>query len=230
VAGARSVRREFEFDHLLVALGSETNFFNLTSVRDWALTIKSLSDAALLRNRIVALLEEAALESDESTRCQLLTFVIAGGGFAGVETTGAVNDFVLDTARLYPSLSGAEIRVVVVHPQGFLLPKLGEELVRYAERKLRERKVEVIKGARVASYDGLVVRLSDGNSIPSSTLIWTAGVKPNAVIVTLPFEKEKGRLRVDEYLSVPGVSGLWAAGDCAAVPDGNKGKFHPPTA
>jgi NADH dehydrogenase len=230
VAGVRSVRREFEFDHLLVALGSETNFFNLTSVRDWALTIKNLSDAALLRNRIVARLEEAALESDESTRRQLLTFVIAGGGFAGVETTGAVNDFVLDTAKLYPSLSRAEIRVVVVHPQGFLLPELGEELGRYAERKLRERKVEVIKGARVASYDGSVVRLSDGNSIPSSTLIWTAGVKPNAVIVTLPFEKEKGRLRVDEYLSVPGVSGLWAAGDCAAVPDGNKGKFHPPTA
>jgi len=230
VAGVRSVRREFGFDHLLVALGSETNFFNLTNVRDWALTIKNLSDAALLRNRIVALLEEAALESDESIRRQLLTFVIAGGGFAGVETTGAVNDFVLDTAKLYPSLSRAEIRVVVVHPEGFLLPELGEELGRYAERKLRERKVEVIKGARVASYDGTVVRLSDGNSIPSSTLIWTAGVKPNAVIATLPFEKEKGRLRVDEYLSVPGVSGLWAAGDCAAVPDGNKGKFHPPTA
>jgi NADH:quinone reductase (non-electrogenic) len=220
VAGVRSVRREFGFDHLLVALGSETNFFNLTNVRDWALTIKNLSDAAVLRNRIVALLEEAALEFDESIRRQLLTFVIAGGGFAGVETTGAVNEFGLDTAKLYPSLSRAEIRVVVVHPEGFLLPELGEELGWYAERKLRERKVEVIKGARVASYDGTVVRLSDGNSIPSSTLIWTAGVKPNAVIATLPFEKEKGRLRVDEYLSVPGVSGLWAAGDCAAVPDG----------
>src|SRR5246500_2858691 len=230
VAGVGSVRREFAFDHLLVALGSETNFFNLTNVRDWALTMKNLSDAAVLRNRIVALLEEAALESDESIRRQLLTFVIAGGGFAGVETTGAVNDFVLDTAKLYPSLSRAEIRVVVVHPEGFLLPELGEELGRYAERKLRERKVEVIKGARVASYDGTVVRLSDGNSIPSSTLIWTAGVKPNAVIATLPFEKEQGRLRVDEYLSVAGVSGVWAAGDCAAVPDGNKGTFHPPTA
>ena len=141
-----------------------------------------------------------------------------------------MNDFVLDTAKLYPSLSRAEIRVVVVHPEGFLLPELGEELGRYAEQKLRQRKVEVIKGARVASYDGSVVRLGDGNSIPSSTLIWTAGVKPNAVIATLPFEKEKDRLRVDEYLSVPGVSGVWAAGDCAAVPDGNKGTFHPPTA
>src|SRR5246127_4292770 len=230
VAGVRSVRREFEFDHLLVALGSETNFFNLTSVRDWALTIKNLSDAALLRNRIVELLEEAALESDESIRRQLLTFVIAGGGFAGVETTGAVNDFVLDTVKLYPTLPRAEIRVVVVHPEGFLLPELGEELGRYAEQKLRERKVEVIKGARVASYDGSVVRLGDGQSIRASTLIWTAGVKPSAVIASLPGHKEKGRLRVDEYLSVPGVSGLWAAGDCAAVPDRNKGKFPPPTA
>src|SRR6201987_685144 len=230
VAGVRSVRREFGFDHLLVALGSETNFFNLTNVRDWALTIKNLSDAALLRNRIVALLEEAALESDESIRRQLLTFVIAGGGFAGVETTGAVNDFVLDTAKLYPSLSRAEIRVVVVHPEGFLLPELGEELGRYAERKLRERKVEVIKGVRVDNYDGFTVTLNNGTNIPAATLVWTAGVKPSPVIAALACPKVKGRICVDEYLSVPGVSGLWAAGDCAAVPDGAKGTFHPPTA
>ena len=83
---------------------------------------------------------------------------------------------------------------------------------------------------RVVNYDGSVVRLNDGTSIPSSTLIWTAGVKPSAVIGSLACEKERGHIRVDEYLAVPGVSGLWAAGDCAAVPDGNKGKFHPPTA
>src|SRR6201987_5539756 len=220
----------FEFDHLLLTLGSETNFFNMDGVRDWSVTMKSLTDAALLRNRMVALLEEASLQSDEAARRQSLTFVTAGGGFSGTETTGAVNDFVRETVRYYPQLREELIRVVVVHPGNFLLPELGEELGRYAERKLRERKVEVIKGARVANYDGTFVTLSNGYSIPSSTLIWTAGVKPNAVIVALPLEKEKGRLRVDEYLSVPGVSGLWAAGDCAAVPDGNKGKFHPPTA
>jgi NADH dehydrogenase len=229
-AGVRRTRLSFGFDHLLLTLGSETNFFDMAGVRDWAVTMKNLSDAALLRVRIVALLEEAALESDQVARRQMLTFVTAGGGFAGVETTGAVNDFVRDTARYYPSISEEEIRVVVIHPDGFLLPELGEELGQYAERKLRERKVEIIKGARVAGYDGSVVRLKDGTSIPSSTLIWTAGVKPNAVIGSLPCEKERGRIRVVESLAVPGYSGFWAAGDCAAVPDGNTGKFHPPTA
>src|SRR5215813_10208942 len=223
---------EFEFDHLLLALGSETNFFNMDGVRDWSVTMKSLSDTAMLRNRMVAILEEASLQSDEAARRQLLTFVTAGGGFSGTETTGAVNDFMRETVRYYPQLREELIRVVVVHPGDFILPELGEELGSYAERKLRERKVEVIKGPRVANYDGVVVTLSDGTSIPSATLIWTAGVKPSAVIESLPGQKERGRLLVNEDMSVPGVSGLWAAGDCAAIPDvkSGTGKFYPPTA
>jgi NADH:quinone reductase (non-electrogenic) len=220
----------FEFDHLLLALGSETNFFDMDGVRDWAVTIKNLTDAALLRNRIVALLEEAALETGDKVRRQLLTLVTAGGGFSGAETTGAVNDFVRDTVRYYPQLSEDLIRVVVVHPGRYLLPELGEELGRYAERKLRERKVEVIKGARIAGYDGSVVTLSDGMSIPAATLIWTAGVKPSACVAALPCDKEKGRIRVNEYLQVTAIPGLWAAGDCAAVPDLKGGDFYPPTA
>jgi NADH dehydrogenase len=232
IASVADREMEFEFDHLLLTLGSETNFFNMDGVRDWSVTMKSLSDAALLRNRMVALLEEASLQSDEAARRQLLTFVTAGGGFSGTETTGAVNDFVRETMRYYPQLSEDLIRVVVVHPGNFILPELGEELGRYAERKLRERKVEVIKGARVANYDGVVVTLSDGTSIPTATLIWTAGVKPSPVISSLPCQKERGRLMVNEDMSVPGVSGLWAAGDCAAIPDvkSGTGKFYPPTA
>src|ERR1700741_4555474 len=220
----------FEFDHLLLPLGSETNFFNMDGVRDWSVTMKSLTDAALLRNRMVALLEEASLQSDEAARRQLLTFVTAGGGFSGTETTGAVNDFVRETMRYYPQLHEDLIRIVMVHPGNFIRPELGEELGRYAEHKLRQRKVEVIKGARVASYDGVVVTLSDGTSIPARTLIWTAGVKPSPVIAQLPCQKERGRLLVGEYLAVTGVPGLWAAGDCAAVPILGTENFHPPTA
>jgi NADH dehydrogenase len=220
----------FEFDHLLLTLGSETNFFDMQGLRDWAVTMKNLADASLLRNRMVALFEEAVFHTDDEVRRQLLTFVTAGGGFSGTETTGAVNDFVRDAVRYYPQLSEQLIRVVVVHPGNFLLPELGEELGRYAEHKLRQRNVEVIKGARVASYDGLVVTLSDGTSIPARTLIWTAGVKPSPVIASLPCEKERGRLLVSEYLAVTGVPGLWAAGDCAAVPVFDTDKFHPPTA
>ncbi len=230
VAGLRDVRCEFEFDHLLLTLGSETNFFAMAGVRDWAVTMKTMSDAALLHNTMVALLETAALQGDASARRQLLTFVVAGGGFAGVETTGAVNDFIRETLRYYPSIAKTDVRVVLIHPDRFLLPELGEELGLYAERKLRERGVDVLTGVRVASYDGSTVTLSNGTSIPASTLVWTAGVKPSAVIASLPCDKERDRLRVNEYLAVPGVSGLWAAGDCAAVPDLTTGKFCPPTA
>jgi NADH dehydrogenase len=224
---------EFEFDHLLLALGSETNFFDNAGIRDWAVTMKNLSDATLLRNRMAAFLEEATLERDAAIRRQWLTFVIAGGGFAGTETAGAVNDFVRETAKFYPRLGDEEIRVVVIHPGEYLLPELGEGLGRYAEGKLRERKVEVIKGARVASYDGWVVTLSTGISIPAATLVWTAGVKPSPVVAGLSCPKEKGRIAANEYLQVPGFPGLWTAGDCAAVPDIRARAartFFPPTA
>jgi len=230
VGGVAKLKFELEFDHVLLTLGSETNFFDLPGVSEFAVTMKSMFDAAMLRNRVLALLEEATIEKDPVRRRELLTFVTAGGGFAGAETTGAINDFVRETIRYYPALTEELIRVVVIHPGHFLLPELGEELGNYTEHKLRERKVEVIKGVRVASYDGSLVTLTDGKSIPTSTLIWTAGVKPSPVITTLPCEKEHGRLLVSEFLAVTGVPGLWAAGDCAAVPILNTDKFHPPTA
>ena len=122
VHGLDSTELEFDFDHLLLALGSETNFFENAGIRDWAVTMKNLTDAALLRNRMVAFLEEATVEKDTATRRQWLTFVIAGGGFAGAETAGAVNDFVRETAKFYPHLGDEEMRVVVIHPGDYLLP------------------------------------------------------------------------------------------------------------
>ena len=228
--GVAQLEFQLEFDHLLLALGSETNFLDLPGLSDWAVTMKSLSDAALLRNRVIALLEEATLQTNAATRRQLLTIVIAGGGFSGVETAGAMNDFVRETASYYPSLREEKIRIVVIHPGKFLLPELGKELGDYAERKLRDRNVKVIKGARVSNYDGSIVRLSDGTSIAASTLVWTAGVKANRVLESLPYLKQRGRLLVNEYLGLPELNGVWAAGDCAAVPTDRRGEFYPPTA
>lgn len=225
----QDVERTFQFDHLLLALGSETNFFDTPGVSDWAITMKNLADAALLRNRMVALLEEASLHEDETTQQELLTFVTAGGGFAGAETTGAMNDFLRETARFYPAIKPEMIRTVLVHGGKHLLPELGKELGCYAERKLRKRGVTVANDALVTSYDGSVVKLNNGTSISAATLIWAAGAKPSAVIYNLPCRKQGGRLLVDDCLSVAGVPGLWAVGDCAAVPDGT-GKFYPPTA
>jgi NADH dehydrogenase len=225
----QNVELTFEFDHLLLALGGETNFFNTPGARESAVTMKNLADAALLRNRMVALLEEASLHEDEATQREFLTFVTAGGGFAGAETIGAVNDFLRETVRFYPAVKPEVIRTILVHGGKHLLPELGEELGCYAERKLRDRGVTVINNALVTSYDGSVVKLKDGTSFPAATLIWTAGSKPSPVVDQLPCPKERGRVLVDECLAVSGVPGLWAAGDCAAVPDG-AGKFYPPTA
>src|SRR5881394_1586 len=105
LGGLARLEFEFEFDHLLLTLGSETNFFGLPGVSEWAVTMKSLFDAAMLRNRVLALLEEATLQTDVAARRRILTFVTAGGGFAGAETTGAINDFVRETVRYYPDLN-----------------------------------------------------------------------------------------------------------------------------
>src|SRR6185503_21389861 len=111
--------------HLLLAIGSETNYFGMKDVKAATATMKTLADAALLRNRMVALLEEAAQETDEARRRQLMTFVVAGGGFAGVETVGAMNDFLRETVRYYPELDASMVRVVLVHPGEVVLPELG---------------------------------------------------------------------------------------------------------
>ncbi|TMF87381.1 MAG: NAD(P)/FAD-dependent oxidoreductase, partial [Chloroflexi bacterium] len=153
-----------------------------------------------------------------------------GGGFAGVETVGAINDLVHEALRYYPQLAPQEVRVVLVHPGEVVLPELGEKLGRYAQQKLVDRGVEVRPRTKVTSYINALVAISSGEAVPAVTLIWTAGVTPNPVIARLPCKTEKGRVVVDEFLEVPGFAGLWAMGDCAAVPDAKTGVLQPPTA
>jgi NADH dehydrogenase len=229
-AGSLRRRQEITYDYLLLALGSETNYFGMTQVAARAATLKTLGDAALLRNRMVALLEDAATETDEALRRRLMTFVVAGGGFAGVETVGAMNDFLRDTLRYYPELDPTMLRVVLVHSGDVVLPELGQRLGRYAQEKLRCRGTELRLGSRVSGYDDWIVKLSAGEPIPANTLVWTAGVKPAPAVEALPVEKIKGRVKVNGYLELIGYEGVvWAVGDCSAAPDGHGG-VHPPTA
>ena len=221
---------DLDYDHLVLALGSETNFFGMQGVTENAVTLKTLGDAALLRARVLGILEAASLEPDAAVRKRMLTFVVAGGGFAGVETVGAINDLVHEALRYYPQLARQEVRVVLVHPGEFVLPELGEKLGRYAQQKLVDRGVEIHPGTKVTSYVDSLVAISSGEPVPAATLIWTAGVTPNPVIARLPCKTDKGRVVVDEFLEVPGFAGLWAMGDCAAVPDANTGGSQPPTA
>lgn len=229
--GIRGEHRVLAYDHLIVALGSEPNFFNLPGVGERALTMKSLGDAFVLRNHVLAMLELASLTDDTAARRALLTFVVAGGGFAGVETVGALNDFIREAIGYYPELATAEPRVILVHPKEIILPELNASLGRYAQAKLATRRVEIIAATRVVAFSHRGVELSGGKTLATETLVWTAGVRPSWVLQALPVKKEQGRIVVDEKLEVPGWPGIWAIGDCAWIPDTkNSGKPHPPTA
>jgi len=220
-----------DYDHLVIALGSITNYFNLPGFEELALPMKTLPDAIQLRSKIIHSLEEANSECALGDRPSLLTFVVAGGGFAGVETVAALNDFVREALPFYPNLLERMLRVVLVHSGAMILPELGENLGRYAQKVLAQRGVEIRLNTRVTSMTEHEVFLRDGPPIPSSTLIWTAGTVPNPLLSSLPCQKEAGRVIVNEFLQIPDWPGVWAVGDPALVPDVRQpGKSHPPTA
>ena len=218
------------YDYLVLALGSTTNFFNVPGLAERALTMKSLDDAIFLRNRLVANLEEADFECAAPLRAPLLNFVVAGGGFAGVETIAAMNDFLREAVRFFPHLREEMLRIILVNAGKIILPELGEKLGTYAQQKLIEHKVEIHSSCKVTAVTDRDVTLSDGTTVTTNTLVWTAGICPNALLETLPCTKLQGRLLVNEYLEVPEWAGVWALGDCAHVPDRRTGKSHPQTA
>ena len=218
-----------EFDFLVFGVGSVTNTYGLPGVQEHALTMKSLRDAMQVRNRVIAHLEEADSDCCEKIE-SLLTFVVAGGGFAGVETVAAINDFVRRALRSYPHLSEDMLRVILIHSGPVILPELEESLGVYTQKILAERKIEIHLKTKIEGFSGGTVQLTDGTMIPTKTLVWTAGTSPNPLLETIPCAKEGGRLLVTEFLELQGWPGVWALGDCSAIPDRLTGKFHPPTA
>jgi NADH dehydrogenase len=179
-----------------------------------------------LRNHLIAHVEEADSECC-AVKHPLLTFVVAGGGFAGVETAAGLNDFVRDSLPSYPHLTESMLRIVLVHPGAVILPELGEKLGTYAQKKLGERGVEIRVNTKVEAVSERGVSLSDGMRIETNTLVWTAGTSPNPLLQGLKCMKERGRLMVNEYMEVADWLGVWALGNCAAVPDRTTGKNLP---
>jgi NADH dehydrogenase len=228
--GAEHHHHELEYDHLVIALGSITNFYKLPGLEERALTMKSLGDAIALRNRLIEHLEAADFECFPEAREALLTVVVAGGGFAGVETIAGVNDFLREAIPFYPHLREEMLRVVLVEFGPALLPELGPVLGAYAQQKLAERKVEIRLGTGVTGYSDRGVHLSDGTVVLTTTLVWTAGTSPNPLLQNLPCKRERGRILANEYMEVPDWPGVWALGDCALIPDPKTGKPYPPTA
>jgi len=218
------------YDQLVLALGSVSNYLGMANIEKLAFNFKSLLDAIRIRNHVIEMFERADRESDASQRAALLSFVIAGGGFAGVELAGALNDFARGILADYPSLSPSELNVVLVHSRDRILPELSESLARYAQKKMEARGVKFRLNARLSDAQPGVIVVSDGE-IRAQTLVWTAGSAPNPLLKSQPFERDKrGAVKVDFTLAVPGYAGVWALGDCAAVNDAKTGKPCPPTA
>jgi NADH dehydrogenase len=222
---------EIPFDHLVLALGTVTDFRGMRGLPEHARPFKNLADALALRTHVIRALEEATIERErpELVR-QLLTFVVAGGGFSGVEVVAELNDFVRAVARQYRGLDTTQIRVMLLHSQQRILPELPERLARFAERILRKRGVELRLGARLEAATGDAAILVGGERIPTKTLVSTVPSFAHPLIEALPLPKAKGgRLQVDAQLRVQGSSNVWAVGDCAfaLAPDGQPA---PPTA
>jgi NADH:ubiquinone reductase (H+-translocating) len=236
------------YDYLVIALGSQTNFFGMSDIEKYALTIKSWNDAIIIRNHTIHQLEQAELllrerhfsedkkskgSNSDTNRENLLTFVIVGGGFAGVETAGELNDFLRDSVKdYYHNIEPKDIRVIIVQANNRLLPEMSEELAQFAMQKLAESGVEVILNARVTGATVNSVRLKDGETISTNTIIWSGGVAPNPITERLPCEHEKknDRIVVNKFLEVQGYPGVFALGDCAFMINPNTGNPYPPTA
>ncbi len=218
------------YDQLVLALGAVSNYLGLTNVQKLAFDFKSLVDAIRIRNHVIEMFERADRENDPAVRKSLLTFVIAGGGFAGVELAGSLNDFARGILADYPNLRREDVRIVLVHSRDRILPELSESLGRYAQSRMETRGVEFRLNTRLTDARPGMVVLSDAE-IPAETLVWTAGTAPNPLSKSLPLEKDKrGAVIVDPTLAVPGHAGVWALGDCAAVVDAKTGNSCPPTA
>jgi NADH dehydrogenase len=221
---------ELEWDYLVVALGSTTNFFGMADVEENSLIFKSLSDAVSIHNHILDNYAAALREEDEQLRRELLTFVVVGGGPTGIELAAAIQDFVRKAlVREFPSLM-SQTRVLLVEAQDALLSGMKAKMSELAISRLRSRGIEVLLKARITKVLVGGIETADGQTIPTRTVIWVAGVKPVAVVESLPFEKAKGgRIVVNQYLEVPGSPGVYVLGDCAYSLQENGSVPYPPT-
>ncbi len=220
------------YDHLVLALGSVPNYFELPGVKAHSCTLKTLEDATRLRDHVIALLERVDAESDVEERRRQLTFVVAGGGFAGTETIAEMLDLVRSILRYYPHIQESELRFILAHSGGRILPEISPALAEYALLKLQARGIEVLLNTRVVGATSAGVALSNGREVATRTVVWTAGSEPHPLLKVLACEHNRaGAVVCDSTLRVNGLANVWAVGDCAQIPDlYHGGEPCPPTA
>ena len=218
------------YDQLLLALGSVSRVLPVPGLSEHAIGFKSLADAIWLRNHLVETLEAANATEDPARRDELLTYVFVGGGYAGLEALAELQDFAVDAIENYPRARLHGMRWVLVEAGDRVLPEIDADLAEYALRELRGRGIDIRLGTTLDELHADRACLSTGETLPTRTTVWTAGVAPHPSLrqLSLPLD-ERGRVPVDDHLRVKGMDSVWAIGDCAAAPDPGGG-LCPPTA
>ncbi|HEY5052817.1 MAG TPA: NAD(P)/FAD-dependent oxidoreductase [Solirubrobacterales bacterium] len=221
---------QLPYDQFLLALGSVSRVLPVPGLAEHAVGFKGLADAIWLRNHVVETLEEANATEDPARRDELLTYVFVGGGYAGLEALAELQDFAADAMESYPRARLHGMRWVLVEATDRVLPEIDRRLADYALRELRGRGIDIRLGTTLEEVSADSARLSNGETLPTRTVVWTAGVAAQPMLkqLSVPLD-ERGRVPTDEHLRVKGMDSVWAIGDCAAVPDPRGGQC-PPTA
>jgi len=224
--------RALYYDYLVIALGSSTNFFDYKNIEEHAFVIKTVEDAIAIRAQVLTMLESAAQTSDINFKKKLMTFTVVGGGFAGVETMGEINQLVRDSVKnFYPSIREENISMNLVTSKEFILAELDPKLGKDAGEYLRKAGVNVITNTKAIDAGEDFVQLDNGEKISCMTLIWAAGIDIDPVVSSLKCEHHKsGKAKVDKYLRLTDHENVFALGDCALITNHLTGKVSPPTA
>ncbi|WP_328770585.1 NAD(P)/FAD-dependent oxidoreductase [Streptomyces sp. NBC_00286] len=211
---------QISYDQLVLAPGSISRVLPVPGLADHGIGFKTVEEAIGLRNHVIEQMDIASSTRDPAIRDAALTFVFVGGGFAGVEALGELEDMARYTARYYHNVQPEDMKWILVEASNRILPEVGEEMGKYTVTELRRRNIDVRLETRLESCVDRVAVLSDGARFPTRTVVWTAGVKPHPILAAtdLPLN-ERGRLKCTAELTVEGVTHAWAAGDAAAVPD-----------
>lgn len=232
IQGSKKIPQQITFDHLVLACGQQANFSMLSGFEEHSLAMKNLADAHELRNHIIQCLEHADITQNDRLKKRLLTFVVAGAGFSGVETIGEIFEMLRRTLKFYPNISLKEIRGILVQLDGRILTELPSSLADYASKILTKRGIDIRVNTKIASASLTSVTLGDGEKIETSTLVTTIGNGPTDFVKSLPIELERGKIPTNSCLQVREYPNIWALGDSALIPIGmtETQKFAPPTA
>ncbi|MFF5309843.1 NAD(P)/FAD-dependent oxidoreductase [Streptomyces massasporeus] len=212
--------QRLSYDQLVLAPGSVSRTLPVPGLADHGIGFKTVEEAIGLRNHVIEQMDIASSTRDPAIRDAALTFVFVGGGFAGVEALGELEDMARYAARYYHNVQPEDMKWILVEASDRILPEVGEEMGRYTVTELRRRNIDVRLETRLESCADRVAVLSDGARFPTRTVVWTAGVKPHPVLAATDLPRNgRGRLACTPELSVDGTTHAWAAGDAAAVPD-----------